>query len=97
MKKISLETLTGEEFKALIEQFTDNGKVDTIPELMERIGEVPDDMTLADWIREQAEQSAIDEETLKRLIGEELDEAIAEDIITRDDRVTQEELDEFEV
>lgn len=97
MKKISLETLTGEEFKTLIEQFTDNGKVDTIPELMERIGEVPDDMTLADWIRQQAEQSAIDEETLKRLIGEELDEAIAEDIITRDDRVTQEELDEFEV
>lgn len=97
MKKISLETLTGEEFKTLIEQFTDNGKVDTIPELMKRVGEVPDDMTLADWIREQAEQSAIDEETLKRLIGEELDDAIEESVITKDNRVTREELDSFVV
>lgn len=32
MKKINLDTLTGEEFKQLIEQFSKDGKIDTIPE-----------------------------------------------------------------
>ena len=50
MKKITLDTLTGEQFKELIEQFTDDGKVNTIPELMERIGEIPDDETLEEYI-----------------------------------------------
>lgn len=52
--------MTGEQFKTLIEQFTDNGKVDTIPELMQRIGQIPDDMTLEEYISGQAKKATSD-------------------------------------
>lgn len=78
MKKISLDTLTGEQFKELIEQFTDDGKLNTIPELLQRIGEVPDDMTLEDYIKEKAEQSAVSEDTVRKVVDEQLDETSAE-------------------
>ena len=74
MKKISLDTLTGEQFKELIEQFTDDGKLNTIPELLQRIGEVPDDMTLEDYIKEKAEQSAVSEDTVRKVVDEQLEE-----------------------
>jgi polyhydroxyalkanoate synthesis regulator phasin len=78
MKKISLDTLTGEQFKELIEQFTDDGKLNTIPELLQRIGEVPDDMTLEDYIKEKAEQSAVSEDTVRKVVDEQLEETSAE-------------------
>lgn len=34
-------SMTGEEFKTLIERFTDNGQVDTIPELMQTAEDMP--------------------------------------------------------
>ena len=78
MKKTSLDTLTGEQFKELIEQFTDDGKLNTIPELLQRIGEVPDDMTLEDYIKEKAEQSAVSEDTVRKVVDEQLEETSAE-------------------
>ena len=78
MKKIGLDTLTGEQFKELIEQFTDDGKLNTIPELLQRIGEVPDDMTLEDYIKEKAEQSAVSEDTVRKVVDEQLEETSAE-------------------
>ena len=78
MKKISLDTLTGEQFKELIEQFTDDGKLNTIPELLQRIGEVPDDMTLEDYIKEKAEQSAVSEDTVRKVVDEQLEGTSAE-------------------
>lgn len=94
MKKISLDTLTGEEFKELIEQFTDDGKVNTIPELMERIGEIPDDETLEEYITKTAKQSAIDKDTIKEVVDESVDEAMKENV---PERVTKEEIEDFNV
>ena len=82
MKKVQLDTMTGDEFKTFIEQKTDNGKVDTIPELMERTGEIPDGMSMEDFIREKARQSAVDEEVLREAVDKQLEAmtATSEDI-----------------
>lgn len=34
-------SMTGEEFKTLIERFTENGQIDTVPELMRSAEEMP--------------------------------------------------------
>jgi len=34
-------SMSGEEFKTLIERFTDNGRIDTVPELMETAADMP--------------------------------------------------------
>lgn len=51
MKRVTFDKLKAAEFKTLVEQFTDNGKLDTIPELMQRVSEIP----------EAADNSDIDE------------------------------------
>ena len=51
-KNVILDTLTGEEFKTLIEQFTQDGKIDTIPELFRLLSDIPEDQTLGEYIAE---------------------------------------------
>ena len=65
--------MTGKEFKTLIEQVTQNGKVDTLPELFELLGSLPDDMTLEEYIRKQALEAAEDvsEDVVKEVMYEE--------------------------
>lgn len=57
-------SMTGEEFKTLIEQFTDNGHVDTVPELMreaESMSEMKEKVDqMADEILNTAEDSDIE-------------------------------------
>lgn len=69
-KNIALETLTGEQFKTLIEQFTHDGKVDTIPELMERVGQIPDDMTIEDYIKTVAYDAPVAPEMVEDAVDE---------------------------
>lgn len=84
-KNVMLDTLTGEEFKTLIEQFSQDGKIDTIPELFRLLSDIPEDQTLGEYISEHGGQ--IDPEVLKEIV----------EIAFIANRVTPEELDEFEV
>lgn len=66
--KVMLDNTTGEQFKRLIEQFTQDGKIDTIPELMRVLSDIPEDQTLGEYIAEhggqvdpQVVQDAVDE------------------------------------
>lgn len=51
-KNVMLDTLTGDEFKQLIEQFTQDGKIDTLPELFRVLSDIPEDQTLGEYIAE---------------------------------------------
>ena len=50
MKKVQLDQLTGDMVKALLEQITGDGKINTIPELIEFLNEVPEGMNLREYI-----------------------------------------------
>lgn len=65
--------MTGKEFKTLIEQVTQDGKVNTLPELFELLGSLPDDMTLEEYIRQQAVDAAaeVSEDAVKDVLEEE--------------------------
>ena len=76
MKKINLDTLTGEEFKQLIEQFSKDGKIDTIPELLAFLSNIPDDMTLEEYIAEHG--GHVDPEDVKNAVDDALDEQTAD-------------------
>lgn len=76
MKKISLDTLTGEDFKQLIEQFSKDGKIDTIPELLAFLGNIPDDMTLEEYIAEHG--GHVDPEDVKKAVDDALDKQTAD-------------------
>lgn len=84
-KNVMLDTLTGEEFKQLIEQFSKDGKIDTVPELFRLLSDIPEDQTLGEYIKEHGGQ--IDPEVLEEIV----------DVAFIANRVTPEELDEFEV
>ena len=86
-KNVMLDTLTGDMFKQLIEQFTQDGHINTIPELMRLVSDIPEDQTLGEYIREHSADPEVVEEAVDRAV----DEAFV------DRRVTQEELDTFEV
>ena len=76
MKKISLDTLTGEDFKQLIEQFSKDGKIDTIPELLAFLSNIPDDMTLEEYIEEHG--GHVDPEDVKKAVDDALDKQTAD-------------------
>lgn len=65
--------MTGKEFKQLIEQVTQDGKVNTMPELFELLGSLPDDMTLEEYIRKQALEATeeVSEDVVKEVMYEE--------------------------
>lgn len=71
-KNVMLDTMTGEEFKQLIEQFTHDGKIDTIPELIRVLSDIPEDKTLGEYIAEHGGQ--IDPDELKRAVDDAFDE-----------------------
>lgn len=82
-QEAKLDTLTGEEFKQLIEQITQDGKINTIPELMAFIGDIPEDTSLLDYIQAHS----VDPEAVEKAVDEAFEE----------NRVTPEELATFEV
>lgn len=84
-KNVMLDTLTGDEFKQLIEQFTQDGKIDTLPELFRVLSDIPEDQTLGEYIAEHGGQ--VDPQVVKEAVDE------AFEI----NHITPEELNEFEV
>ena len=71
-KATQLDTLTGEQFKTLIEQFTHDGKIDTIPELMRVLSDIPEDQTLGEYIAEHGGQ--VDPQVVKDAVDDALEE-----------------------
>lgn len=66
MGKVRLDTMTGDEFKQFIEGRTPNGRIDTVPELMDAMRGISDEETVKDDVNEQiddkhANSSDIDE------------------------------------
>lgn len=51
-KNVILDTLTGDEFKQLIEQFTSDGSINTLPELMHALSDIPEGMTVGQYVAE---------------------------------------------
>ena len=82
-QNVMLDTLTGEQFKQLIEQFTQDGKIDTIPELIRVLSDIPEDQTLGEYIAEHG--GHVDPEVLKEVVDEAVDEAFDENECTDDD------------
>lgn len=92
-QNVMLETLTGEEFKHLIEQFTQDGRIDTIPELFKLLGDMPEGQTLGEYIREHGGGTPS-----PGSVGMvELADDVKDSMVTAADRVTPEELAGFEI
>ena len=67
MGKVQLDTLTGDQFKMLIEGHNPDGNIDTLPEMLDAAKGISDDTTIRkdvdDQIDEQLdEQAATDED-----------------------------------
>lgn len=76
-----LDTLTGEQFKQLIEQLSPDGKINTIPELFKLLSDIPEDQTLGEYIREHG----VDPEVLAQVVDTAVDEKFDEEECTTDD------------
>ena len=60
MGKVRLDTLTGDQFKKLVETFEPNSEVDTIPELMHAMQGISDNETIRDDVQEQMADNSAD-------------------------------------
>lgn len=105
-KAVQLDTLTGDEFKALLEQVSQDGKINTIPELIDFLSEVPQGMSLKEYIESIAggggstpAPDSVGSEQIKddSIEMEDLSKGVKDSMLTDGNRVTQEELDNFEV
>lgn len=86
-----LDTLTGEQFKQLIEQFDPDGKIDTVPELIAALDGIPEGMTVAEYVREHGGGTpAPGSVGMEELSGE-----VKDTMVTGADRVSQADLDRF--
>ena len=106
MKKIQLDTLTGDELKVLLEQISQDEKINTIPELIAFLSEVPHGMSLKEYIESVAGGSggqpaadSVGTEQIKddSIEMQDLSSDVKDQMMTESDRVTQEELEHFEV
>lgn len=77
MKKVILDQYDDQQVKDLLQGETPDGKVNTMPEIIEEFRKKPADMDLEEWIKHLAAQGSIDEDTLKRLIDEAMTEQTA--------------------
>lgn len=76
-KNVQLDTLTGEEFKQLIEQFTHDERIDTIPELIAFLSDIPEGQTLGEYIAEHGGQ--VDPQVVKDAVDDAIEEQQADD------------------
>lgn len=72
MGKVRLDTLTGDEFKQLIEGNNPNGDIDTIPEMLRAAQGIPDDTTIKEQIDEEVAESDVERVTPDDLAGFEI-------------------------
>lgn len=105
-KAVQLDTLTGDEFKALLEQVSQDGKINTIPELIDFLSEVPQGMSLKEYIESiaggggstPAPDSVCSEQIKDESIEmEDLSKDVKGTMVTENDRVTQEDLANFKI
>lgn len=71
-QNVMLDTLTGEQFKTLIEQISPDGKINTIPELIDFLNGIPEGMTLAEYVEEHGGQ--VDPQVVKDAVDDALEE-----------------------
>jgi hypothetical protein len=69
MGKVRLDTLTGEQFKQLIEGDNPNGDIDTIPEMLRAANGIGDDDTIKEKIEEEVAESDVERVSQKDLDG----------------------------
>ena len=104
-KAVQLDTLTGDEFKSLLEQVSQDGKINTIPELIDFLSEVPQGMSLKEYIESIAgggSQPAYDSVGTEQIKDESIEmQDLSKDVkgkmMTEEDRVSQEDLENFDV
>lgn len=106
-KTVKLDTLTGDELKELLEQISQDGKVNTFPELVEFLDGVPQGMSLKEYIESiagsgsgsyPAENSVGTEQIIDNSVEmDDLSNGVKDSMVTESDRVTQEDLDNFVV
>ena len=94
-QNVMLDTLTGEEFKQLIEQFTHDERIDTIPELIAFLSDIPEGQTLGEYIAEHS----VDPQVVKDAVDDAIEEQQAddEDIDEIFDEEEEEDDDEEEI
>lgn len=83
MKKVQFDTLTAAQLKTLLEQITNDDRINTIPELLNFIGDIPENTNLLDYIQAHS----VDPEAVEKAV----------DNAFENNRVTPEELAEFTV
>lgn len=72
--------MTGEEFKTLVERRTQDGRIDTIPEVMEALSGMPDDKPFDEIINEAADKAVDDNLEAKSATSADIDEIFEENI-----------------
>ena len=61
--------MTGEEFKKLIEQHNPDGKIDTLPEMMDAMKDMRDNgETIDDVVKQQMEQQAATHDDIDEIL-----------------------------
>ena len=100
MKKVQLDTLTGDELKVLLEQISKDGKINTIQEFISFLAEVPQGMTLKEYIESIAgsgtvpADNSVGSEQIKdgSIDMDDLSDGVKDEMANR---VTREELENF--
>ena len=77
MKKVILDQYDDQQVKDLLQGETQDGRVNTVPEVFDEFRKKPADMDLEEWIKYLAAQTAIDPDILKRMIDEAMEEQTA--------------------
>lgn len=80
-KSTRLDTLTGDQFKVLIEQISPDGKINTIPELIDFLNGIPEGMTLEEYVAEHG----VDPEALAQAVDEAVDDKFDEEQCSYED------------
>lgn len=105
MKKVTLDQLTGTEVKTLLEQITDDQKINTVPELFRFLEEVPDGMSLREYIisiagsPDELPDNSVGTRQIEddSVMMDDLNSSVKDTMMTAEDRVTEEELQQFQV
>ena len=105
MKKVQLDKLTGEEVKHLLEQNSSTGMIETLPDVIAFFQGIGTDETIEEYIRrivgtldivppDSVGTEQIIDDSVKM---EDLNSEVKDEMVTKDNRVTAEELAAFEV
>ena len=97
--------MTGNEFKRLIEQKDPNDSVDTLQEVLAMFEGIGDGETIAEYVRRVAvtadtmPENSVGTEQIKEdsIMMDDLNSEVRDNMLTPSDRVTEEDLANFEV